>query len=191
MEAGETVGYDLGGGLGVLDGLLLGGEGGCGLLGFGGGGSGGEILLGGEREFGLGGGDDEDLFELGEVGCGADVNHGVGLVVGVGGDGLDGADGEAAGVDLVAAGGEDGFAGMDAGVGGEVGDDDAGSGGSAEDGADAGAGEEDAGSGGLVVDEEDLGGVGEDVADLADDAVGGDDGLVGLEAVFRCPCRCR
>ena len=45
------------------------------------------------------------------------------------------------------------------------------------------AGEEDAGAGGLVVDEQDLGGVGEDVAELADDAVGGDDGLIGLEAV--------
>ena len=192
VEAGETVGDDLGGGFGVFDGFEFGGVSGGGLgLGFGGGGSDGEIVLGLGGQVGLGAGDDEDLFELGEVGGGIDLDEGVGLVVGVGGDGLDGADGKAAGVDLVAAGGEDCFAGLDAGVGGEVVDDDAAGGGAAEDGADASAGEQDAGAGGLVVDEEDLGGVGEDVAELADDAVGGDDGLIGLEAVVGCLCRCR
>ena len=114
--------------------------------------------------------------------AGIDLDEGVGLVIGVEGDGLDGAYGKAAGVDLIAAGGEDFFAGLDAGVGGEVVDDDAAGGGAADDGADAGAGEQDAGAGGLVVDEQDLCGVGEDVAELADDAVGGDDGLIGLEA---------
>ena len=113
---------------------------GCGLgLGLGGGGSDGEIVLGLDGQVGLGAGDDEHLFELVEVGGGADLDEGVGLVVGVGRDGLDGADGKAAGVDLVAAGGEDLFAGLDAGVGGEVVDDDAAGGGAAEDGADAGS----------------------------------------------------
>ena len=49
----------------------------------------------------------------------------------------------------------------------------------------AGAGEQDPGAGGLVVDEQHLRGVGEDVAELADDAVGRDDGHVGLEIVVR------
>ena len=43
--------------------------------------------------------------------------------------------------------------------------------------------EHDAGAGGGVVDQQQLRGVREDVAELADDAVGRDDGLVGLEAV--------
>ena len=71
VEAGETVGDDLGGGFGVFDGFELGGVGGCGFgLGLGGGGSDSEIVLGLKRQLGLGAGDDENLFELGEVGGG-------------------------------------------------------------------------------------------------------------------------
>lgn len=191
MEAGETVSDDLGGGAGFgggfVDGRLCGGV--CGGFLCGGASGGGhlgafdQVALGVGGEGGPGAGDDEDLFELGEVGGGMDLDEGVGLVVGVGGDGLDGADVEAAGVDLVAAGAEDGFARLDAGVGGEVGDDGMAGGVAVEDGANAGGGEDDAGARGSVIDFEHLGGVGKDVAELADDAIGGDDGHVGFESV--------
>ena len=55
----------------------------------------------------------------------------------------------------------------------------------AQDGADARAGEDDAGAGALVVDLEDVGSRWEDFAQLAHDAIRGDDGHVGLEAVVR------
>ncbi len=77
------------------------------------------------------------------------------------------------------------LAGLYAGVGGEVVDDDAAGGRAAQDGVDAGGLEDDSGAGGGVVDEEELRGEGEDVAELADDSVGGDDGHVGVEAVVR------
>ena len=51
----------------------------------------------------MGASDDEDLFELVEVGCRPKLDESVGLVVGVGSDGLDRADGKAARVDLIAA----------------------------------------------------------------------------------------
>jgi len=103
VEAGEAVGDDLGGGPGGGFGSLLVGELLGGGLGFGGGGSCSQIVLGRQRQGGLGAGDDEDLFELVEVGRGAELDESVGLVVGVGRDGLDGADGKAARVDLIAA----------------------------------------------------------------------------------------
>jgi hypothetical protein len=186
VEAGEAVGDDLSGGSGGGFGSLLVGELLCGGgLGLGGCGSYRQVVLGWERQSGLGGGDDEDLFELVEVCCRTKLDEGVGLVIGVGLDGLDGADGEAAGVDLVATGGEDLLADLDAGVGSEIVDDDLAGRAAAKNGAEAGGGEKDAGAGGLVVDEQYLRGVGEDVAEFSDDAVGRDDGLVGLEAVFR------
>ena len=129
----------------------------------------------------MGAGDDENLFELVEVGGGSKLNEGVGLVVGVGLDGLYGADGEAAGVDLVSSGGEDLLADLDAGVGGEIVDEDLAGDAATKNCAETGAGEQDASTGGLVVDQQYLRGVGEDVAKLADDAVGRDYGLVGLE----------
>jgi len=136
---------------------------------------------------GLSSGDDENFLKLEEVDGRLDEDGGVGLVVGIGRDGFHGADGEAAGEDLIAAGCEDRLAWLDAVVGGEIADLDATTGGAVDDGADAGRGEDDAGAGGLVVDEQHLCGVGrglgEDVANLADDAEGGDDGHVGLEAV--------
>src|SRR5271170_5101911 len=122
VEAGETVGYDLGRGPGGCVGGLLVGELFCG--GLGGGGPYGQVMLGLVRQGGLGAGDDEDLFELVEVGRRTKLDEGVGLVFRVGSDGLDGADGKAAWVDLVASGGEDLLAGLDAGVGGEVVDED-------------------------------------------------------------------
>ena len=145
VEAGQAVGDDLGGGAGGASAaasasaaaLALAAAGGGG-LGLGGGGSDGEIVLGCERAGGLGAGDDENLFQLDEVGGGLEADGGVGLVVGVGRDGLDGADGKAAGEDLVAAGGEDGLAGLDAGVGGEIGDLDLAGGGAVENGAECG-----------------------------------------------------
>ena len=181
MKAGEAVGDDLGCGLGCSFGggfrlCLLG----CGPGGFRGGGSDSEILPGLLGEVGLGAGDDEDLLKLREVGGGADPDGGVGLVVWIGSDGLDGADGETARVNLVAAGGEDLLAGLDAGVGGEIADLQAAVWGAAQDGADAGGGEQDAGAGGLVVEKEDLRRVGEDVAELADYTVGSNDSHVGL-----------
>ena len=94
VEAGEAVGDDLGGGFGcglggLLIGELLGGSG----LGLGGGCPDGEIVLGWKRQGGLRGGDDENLFELVEVRGGAKLNQGVGLMIRVGLDGLDSADG--------------------------------------------------------------------------------------------------
>src|SRR6202022_1031900 len=77
------------------------------------------------------------------------------------------------------------LADVDAGVGGEIVDHDLAGGAAAKNRAEAGGGEKDAGTGGLVVDEQYLRGVGEDVAEFSDDAVGGDDRLVGLETVFR------
>ena len=143
-----------------------------------------EGLLDGRVEGGRGSGDDEDLLKLVEVGGGVEGDGGIGLVLWVGGDGFYGADGESAGEDLIASGGEDGFTGLDAVVGGEVGDLDAAGGVAVDDGADAGGLKDDAGTGGGVVYQEKLAGCGEDVAELADDAVGGDDGHVGLEAVM-------
>ena len=142
VEAGETVGYDLGRGPGGRVGGLLVGE----LLGggLGGGGPYGQIMLGLVRQSGLGAGDDEDLFELVEVCRRTKLDEGVGLVFRVGSDGLDGADGKAAGIDLVASGGEDLLAGLDAGVGGEVVDQNLAGGAAAKDGAEACGGEKDA-----------------------------------------------
>ena len=62
-------------------------------LSFGGSGACGEVVLGLDGQLGLSAGDDEDLFELVKVGRRAKLDKGVGLVVGVGLDGLDGADG--------------------------------------------------------------------------------------------------
>lgn len=75
MEAGEAVGDDLscgsGGGFGgLLVGELLGGSG----LGLGRCCPYRKIVLGRERQGGLGGGDDEDLFELIEVSCGTKLD---------------------------------------------------------------------------------------------------------------------
>jgi hypothetical protein len=133
----------------------------------------------------LGAGDDQDLFELVEISCRVELDESVGLMIRVDLDGFDGADGQATGINLVAAGGKDLLAGLDAGVGGEIVDDDLTGGVSAENGTDACGGEDDAGPGGLVVDEKNLGGViRKDIPDLADDAVGSDDSLVGLETVL-------
>jgi hypothetical protein len=75
VEAGETVGDGLGGGLGVFDGFEFGRVGGGGRgLSLGGGGADGEIVLGLKGQVSLGTGDDEDLFELGEVGGGNDLD---------------------------------------------------------------------------------------------------------------------
>ncbi len=192
VEAGEAVGDGLSCGAGGGFFFVCGGFGGCGLFGCGasGGRGGGASAKGLESvgwKRGLHAGDDEDLFQLEEVGGGFDADGGVGLVLGIRCDGLNCADGEAAGEDLVTAGGEDCFAGLDAIVGGEIADLHATAGGAADDGADAGAGQDDAGTGGLVVYEEHLRGVRsglrEDVSDLADDTVGGDHGHVGLETV--------
>jgi hypothetical protein len=186
VEAWEAVGDDLscgsGGGFGgLLVGELLGGGG----LGLGGCCPYGKIALGRKRQGWLSGGDDEDLFELVEVSRRAKLNEGIRLVIGVGLDGFDGADGKPARIDLIAAGGEDLLADLNAGVGGEIVDHDLAGGATAKNGAEAGGGEKDAGTGGLVVDEKYLRGVGEDVAKLADDAVGRHDSLIGLEAVLR------
>ena len=175
MQAGELFCDEVGGAL-LLVGTLLGGGG---------------VLLRGGRHGAGGAGDDEDFFELGEVGRGLDGDGGVGLVLGVGFDGLDCADGDAAREDEVAAGGDDLLAGLDAGVGGEVVDLDAAAGGAAKDAADAGRGEDDAGSGAGIGDEQDLRGMGEDVADFAYDAVGCDDGLLGAGCRRCIPCRGR
>lgn len=156
VEAGEAVGDGLGCGAGGGFFFVCGGFGGCGLFGCGasGGRGGGASAKGLESvgwKRGLHAGDDEDLFQLEEVGGGFDADGGVGLVLGIRCDGLNCADGEAAGEDLVTAGGEDCFAGLDAIVGGEIADLHATAGGAADDGADAGAGQDDTGTGGLVV----------------------------------------
>jgi hypothetical protein len=185
VEAGESVGDDLscgfGGGFG---GLLVGELLGSSRLGLGGGCSCGKIVLGRERQSGLGGGDDEDLFELVEVRSRAKLNEGVGLVVGVGFNGLDSAHREAPGIDLIAAGGEDLLADLNAGVGREIVDHDLAGAATTKNGAKAGGGKENAGAGGLVVDEQNLRGVREDVAEFSDDSIGRDNGLIGLEAVL-------
>jgi hypothetical protein len=85
VKAGEAVGDDLSCGFGCGFGSLLVGE----LLGGSGLGLGGccpycKIVLGREGQVGLGGGDDEDLFELVEVSCRTKLDEGVGLVIGVG-----------------------------------------------------------------------------------------------------------
>ena len=72
------------------------------------------IVLGFDGQCGLGADDDEDFFKLVEVCRGLELDEGVGLVVEVRLDGFNRADGKAARVDLVAAGGEDLFAGLDA-----------------------------------------------------------------------------
>ena len=76
------------------------------------------------------------------------------------------------------------FAGLYTGIGSEVVNQDLARNAATQNGADASGGKNDAGTGSLVVNEEDLRGVGEDVTELADDAIGRDNGLVGLEAIL-------
>ena len=106
----------------------------------------GELVL--QRE------DDQHFLKLGKPGGRMNGDGGVGLVLGVGSDALDGADGKAAGVNLVAAGGEDGFTRANARIGGEVADLDPAGSGSAEDAADAGAGQDDSRPGSLIADKQ-------------------------------------
>jgi len=106
-------------------------------------------------------------------------------MVGVDLDGLNRANWKAAGIDLVAPGAEHLFAGLDALVGSEVIDEDLTCGTATENGTNASSGQEYAGAGRLVVDKQDLRGMGEDIAKLANDAVWGNDSLIGLEAIFR------
>jgi hypothetical protein len=81
-----------------------------------------EVLLGERGQVRLRAGDDQHLFDAVEIDRRVHHDGGVGLVVGVGRDALDGADGQPARIDLVAAGGEHGLAGLDARVGGEIAD---------------------------------------------------------------------
>jgi hypothetical protein len=185
VETGESVSNDLScGSRGSLGGLLVGELLGGGRLGLGGGCTYGKIVLGRERQGWLSGGDDEDLFELVEVSCRAKLNEGVGLVIGVGFNGLDGADREAAWIDLVAARGENLLADLNAGVGREIVNHDLAGAAAAKNSSKAGGGEENACAGGLIVDEQYLRGVGEDVAEFSDDAIGRDNGLIRLEAIL-------
>jgi len=186
VEAGEAVRNDLSCGFGgsfggLLIGELLGGSG----LGLGGCCPYSKIVLSREGQDGLGRSDNEDLFKLVEVSRRMKLDEGVGLMIGVDLDGLDGPDRKAARIDLVAAGGEDLLADRDAGVGGEVVDHDLAGGAAAKNRPEASRGEENTGARGLIVDEQYLRGVGEDVAEFSDDAVGRDDRLVGLETVLR------
>jgi hypothetical protein len=186
MEAGQAVGDDLGCGPGsgfggsLVRSLLCG----CSLS-LCGCGSYCQIMLGRQGQRGLSVRDDEDLFELIEVGGGPELNESVRLMVQIGFDGLDGADGKTARVHLISAGGEDLLAWLNTGVGGEVVDEDLAGCAASKNGANSCGDEDDAGARGLVVDEQDLGGVGEDIAELADDAVGRDDRLVRFKTVFR------
>ncbi len=163
-EAGKVLGNDLRG----LQ-LLLDGIGFSAFDGF----AGGNVLLVLGREAGLGVGDDEDFVKTVEMGVGLDDDVDEGVAIRIGNDFFNFADGQAAGKDEVAAGGEHLFAGLDALVLEDADDFKLAGGVAGEDAADARGFKNDAGAAGLVVDEQDLGGAGKDVADLADDAVGG------------------
>jgi hypothetical protein len=107
MKTGEAVGDYLGcrfrRGFGsLLIGELFSGSG----LSLGSGCSNSKIVLGRDGQVWLGGGDDEDLFELIEVRGGPKLNQRVGLVIGIRLNRLNGSNREAAGIDLVAARGE-------------------------------------------------------------------------------------
>jgi hypothetical protein len=86
-QAWQALGGDFGGALGLR----------CGVF------AGSEILLRLRGKIALRSGDDENLFELGEVCRRLDADARVRLMVRIGLDGLDGADFEAAREDLVAA----------------------------------------------------------------------------------------
>ena len=173
-EAGEVLGVDLRGLQLLLDGIGL-----SAFDGF----AGGQVLLVLGREARLGVGDDENFVKTVEMGVGLDDDVDEGVAIRIGDDFFNDADGQAAGKDEVAAGGEHLFAGLDALVLENADDFKLAGGVAGENAADAGGFKNDAGAAGLVVDEQDLGGAGKDVADLADDAVGGDDGHVRLQAV--------
>jgi hypothetical protein len=115
VEAGQTVGNDLRCGLGggIGGGLLIGG-----LFGS------GQIMLGRRRQSRLGARNDENLFELVEIGSGPDLDEGVGLVIRVGLDGFDGPDGKPARVDLVATRAKHLLTYLDPRVGSEIADND-------------------------------------------------------------------
>src|SRR5580658_1779596 len=106
-----------------------------------------------------------------------------GVAIRVGDHFVDHADGKAAGEDLIAARGEHDFAFLDALVGQDVYDFQLSEGVAAQDAANARGFKNHAGAAGLVVDGEHLGGVGKHVADLADDSVRSDDGVVAGQAV--------
>jgi hypothetical protein len=100
VKTGKTIGDDLSSGPGggfssLLIGELLGGLGSSS--------SHGQIVLGCRRQSALGAGNDKYLFELVEVGCRAKLYEGIGLVLEIGFDGLDGSDWKAARIDLIAA----------------------------------------------------------------------------------------
>ena len=115
VKAGKAVGYYLSRGSGSGFGGLLVGDLFCrSSLRFGSGSADCKIVLGWKGQGGLSGSDNEDLFELVQIGCWSEFDECVWLMVGIGCDGLNGADGEAPGIDLVAARGEDLLANLDA-----------------------------------------------------------------------------
>jgi hypothetical protein len=175
-ESGEPLGHDLGCFLLLLDGRRL-----WALERF----AGGQVLLLLRREARLGGGDHQHFVEPVEMGGRLDDHVDKVFAVRVADDLLHHAHRESAREDLVAAGGEHGFARLDAAVGEDADDLRLAGGVAAQDAANARGLQDYSCAAGLVVDGQNLGRMGKDLAHLAYDSVGGNHSHIAVQAVGR------
>ena len=129
--------------------------------------------------------DDQHLLQPRELGSGLYQNGDVGRSFRVVHHSIHRSHGQATRIDLISAAGDDGFAGLDALVGWNVDDLRLASCIPAQNAAQPGLLQNDAQTAGLIVDLQNLRGVREDIAHLADNAIGRDDGHIRMNAVCR------